>query len=567
MKEVELTDIPFDAAEFTVLDFETTGTSVNYERVIEVGIVKVKKLKITETYQSFINPGRGIPSFITNLTGIKNSDVDNAPYFEGLVKQITEFVGDSIITAHNLNFDYSFLKNEFNLAGHDMLNNPTLCTLKLARKIFPHLKSKSLGSLVKHFRLRHRGVHRALGDATATAKLLIKMLKVLKEDHGIDTTSDLLNFQSFPQTKSTFRIIKKKLAGDFAGLPDTPGVYFFKDSKDKIIYIGKAKLIKQRVKNYFSNTAPRKSKKIARSASRLGFQATNSELTALLKEADLIKEHNPVHNSMLKKYSQQYYIKVNLQHEVPDVKLVSKFAFDGNDYFGPYNNRETTKKLIEIVDKTFQLRECKNKELSKHKKCYLADIHRCLAPCVDNSIFPEYNSEINKVYEFLSGENQNALDRLLKKMKGFSNNKKYEEAAGFRDMINLVLTQLNKSSILAEPINNANVLIEVNDTQAKDFILMLNGKVFIRGESSEEKDYFNTVLDDYFAGTVHLFPDIENKDLEGLKIALSWFIKNRNKVKVYYLKHYTGVEELLSSAQFPKKHLLKKNIKEVTDVK
>ncbi len=139
-------------------------------------------------------------------------------------------------------FDYSFLKNEFLRADILLPNNETLCTLKLARKLYPELKSKSLGNLVKHFGIRHKNVHRALGDAMVTAKLLIKMISQLNEDQNITKINELLAYQTSTPIKSNMRIIKKKLSIDFAEAPSSSGVYIFRDTKGKPIYIGKLKL-------------------------------------------------------------------------------------------------------------------------------------------------------------------------------------------------------------------------------------------------------------------------------------------------------------------------------------
>lgn len=544
MQNIELENIPIEEAEYSVFDFETTGTSAKFDKVIEIGIVKIKNGKIVDTYSSFINPGREIPYFITTMTGIKNEHVYNAPYFEDIADEIKDFFGDSVLVAHNLQFDKSFLKSELLQIGKDYFENQEICTLKIARKLLPELKSKSLGSLVSHFRILHKGVHRALGDAKATAEILLKMFKPLKDEHDIESVSDLINFQGISSSKTSFRIIKKKLVNDFLSVPDSPGVYFFKDAKDRIIYIGKAKSLKQRVKNYFSNTAAKKAKKIVRQSSRLGFHKTNSELTALLAEAELIKKHTPSLNSLLKKFSQNYFICVRNSNDYPDINVTTTFDFDGNDYFGPYTSRETANTLVEIVNKTFQIRECTDKDFIKKRKCYLADIERCLAPCIDDKIKNDYENELGKVYEFLSGYNQHAVDRLLTKMKTLAESKKYEEAAAIRDTVNMILNQLNRSSIMAEPVNSANVLVEINGYAKKDFILLLEGKVFIKDYLLNEKDYFETALEDYYAGSIQLFQSIDKRDLEKIKIAVAWMVKNRNIIQIYYLKNYESFEEL-----------------------
>ncbi len=547
MKNIRLTDISPKETEFTVIDFETTGLSPKSSRVIEVGLVKVKNLKVKDTFSTLINPQHSVPSGITMLTGITNSDVEGAPLFDEVAQQIIDFIGDSVLVGHNLRFDYSFLENEIQRAEMILPEVHQLCTLKLSRKLMPHLPNKSLGTVKKHLRIRHKNTHRALSDAIVTAKVLIKLIKKLETEFDVRTTREILSFQSVPKTNKSFRIIKKKLSEDYNRLPDKPGVYFFQNSKGKIFYIGKAKSLKKRVQNYFSNTAPRKAKKIVRQSSRLGFQITKSELTALLAEAELIKLHNPPMNTLLKRYSRSYFIKVSAVETFPVVDVSTKLNFDGNDYFGPYNNRNTANEMKEIIDKTFQLRECSDKEFNKGIKCYLADIERCLAPCVKANVKSEYDLELEKVFEYLSGQNQHAVNRLLKKMKAYSDKKRYEEAAVVRDSIENILNHLNRSSILAEPVNRAKVLIEIKDSSETDYLLMLEGKILIKDYIVDNKLNFDNALEEYFAGTVNIFNELTDEDLEKMKISLTWLARNRTKIKIHYLKDFNSKQELMQN--------------------
>ncbi|MCX6174261.1 MAG: exonuclease domain-containing protein [Ignavibacteriales bacterium] len=544
MEENKLTEIPFEEAEYSVFDFETTGTSAHHDKVIEIGIVKIKNGKIVDTFSSFINPGRPVPFYITQITGITTTDVQDAPYFDEVYLQIKEFIGDTILTAHNLNFDYSFLKHECLNQELEVPANNSICTLRLARRMYPQFPSKSLGNLVKQLKIRHRDVHRGLGDATATAKILLRMFKQLREEHDIDTVSDLISFQKHSSSTEPYRIIKKKLLDDVVNIPGEPGVYFFKNAKEEIIYIGKAKVLKERLRNYFMSTAMRKSKEIVRKASGLGYQTTNTELTALIVEAELIKKHLPKQNKMLKKYPRSYFIKILFTHNFPSVEVSSTINFDGNNYFGPYPNRDTANSLKEIIDKTFLLRECSDKEFNKKRRCYLADIERCYSPCTESDIKPQYAEELDRVNDFLCGNNQSAVDRLLNRMKELSAKQKYEEAGQIRDVVNSILNQLNKSSILAEPINKANVLIEILGSRKNDYMLLLDGKMYLKNYILNEKDRFDDILNEFFAGDIQLIKELTEKDLESLRIALSWLVRNRNRIKVHYLKEYQSVEQL-----------------------
>lgn len=535
--------LPLDKINFSVIDVETTGLSPKFNNIIEIGIVRVKNLKVADKFHTLINPGRDIPSFITAFTGITNDDVYDAPFFDAVADKITEFVGEDVITAHNLSFDNSFLKHEFNAIGRSELKNPKICTLKIARRIFPLLNSKSLSAVSTFLKIKNNSSHRALGDAETTARVLIKMINLLKKNYGFKTFSDLLNYQFTTRSKVLGSDLKTKILGDLDTIPDSPGVYYFLNSKNKIIYIGKAKSLRDRIRSYFTSNAPYKAKKILKSASKLKIELTNSELTALLREAETIKSRNPRLNTQLKKYGRKYFLKVSTNQEFPKIEISNQFDFDGNDYFGLFASRRSANVMLEMINKTFLIRECSDKEFNKNKKCFLADIDRCVAPC-ENKNSTNYFNELKKVYEFIYGKNQFALSRMINKMKDYSSKQKFEQAQEVKEIINLILSQTHKTSLLAEPVNKANVLFEINDTITRDYVLLLAGKIYIKKTNLEEHDDFEKALDDFFSITIHVDYMVNDDDLEKMKITLNWLIKNRNKIRCFYLKEFKSKEEL-----------------------
>lgn len=542
----ELPHIPLNEAEFSVLDVETTGLSARNNRVIEIGIVRVKNLKITDKYTTLINPGCDIPYFITQFTGIANSDVQYSPSFYDTAEDIEDFIGNSIISGHNLSFDEGFLSYEFARNGFEPLSNLSVCTLKLSRKIFPSLKSKSLGSVSEYLGVKNRDSHRALSDAEATAQILIKLIKKLSKENGVKTIQQLLEFQSSVVPANQVIKLPKEINDSLYSLPDSPGVYYFLNKKNEVIYIGKAKSLKDRVRSYFASTAAGKPKKIVKQAVKIKTEITNSELTALLLEAESIKLINPRHNRQLKKYGNKYFIRINKSSKYPKAEIISNFDFDGNDYFGLFISRRKAEVVLDIVDKTFALRECTDKEFRKGKKCFLADIERCTAPCVKNND-PDYFDELEKVYEFLSGGNQSALNRMLNKMKDYAAKEKYEKAAETKQVIDLILSQTHKSSLLAEPVNKANVLFEITEGINHDYMLLLEGKYFIKKNSLKGRDSFEDALDDYYSHTIKVDINPTEEDLEKMKISLNWLTKNRNKVRIFYLKDFGSKDELFSA--------------------
>jgi DNA polymerase III subunit epsilon len=537
--------IPFKEAEYCVIDVETTGLSPRYNGIIEIGIVKVAGLKIVDTYQSLINPGRTIPYYITSFTGISDDDVYNAPFFEDVADEISGFISNSVLAGHNFSFDKSFIRKEFIYSQRESPENPQLCTQRLSGRVYPDLRRRSLSILCRYLGINHTNKHRALPDAEVTAKVLIRMLEQLKDNPEIKTVEDLVNFQSMPLINEGRIKISKHLKEDVISLPDSPGIYYFLNSKKKVIYIGKAKSLKNRVRSYFLLTAHRKAKKIVKQARRIKYDITNSELTALLSEAELIKLINPKHNSQLKQYGSKYFLRINTTHPFPDLEITNKFDFDGNDYFGLFLTKKKAAVVYEIIKKAFSIRECTNTEFLKGQACFLADIERCIAPCVSKDKFA-YKDEIDRAYEFLYGKNQTVLNRLLNKMREYSGKQKYEKAGETKELIDLILSQTHKTSLLKEPVNAANVLFVISEKFGKDYILMLQGRIFVKDNSPGKTFKFDTALEDFFNDTINTNSIPDEEDLEKMKITLNWIVKNRNKVKIFYLKEYQSKEELFS---------------------
>ncbi len=542
-----LKETPVTKTSFVVADVETTGLSASRERIIEIALVRVENLQIVEKFSTLVNPQRAIPSFITSFTGISDEDVQLSPVFYQIKDKISEIIEDSVLVAHNLPFDYSFISNEFKLAGEKFETAASICTLKLSRKIFPSLKSKSLGSVASYLRIKNPYSHRALADAETTARILIKIIKKLKKEAGIDTIGDLLAYQDGIQVSNNLEI-KPELKEDFFNFPNAPGIYYFLNNKNQIIYIGKAKSLRERIKTYFLKNSDKKIKKIIAQAKRLHHIITNSELTALLLEAESIKRQKPRHNKMLKNYGSKYFIRINKNEGAPFVDITNKFDFDGNDYFGLYHSRRIAESIVNFLNKTFAIRECNLKEYLKSKACFLYEIQRCTAPCLGLEFnIQKHNDELNEIYNFLFGENQNAMNRLLNKMKYYSSIQEYEKAAEIKHLVDFLLNEISKSSILAEPINSAKVLIEIISAFENDYLLLIDGKVYIKGYVYDNKNLFEQALEDYFNNTILTKPLPSDEDLEKLKVTLNWLVKNRNRVKVYYLKNYKSKEDLFRS--------------------
>ncbi len=276
---------------FAIIDIETCGGSFNFKkgRIIEICIVRHDGLSVIDVYTTLINPECYISPYFTNISHIDNDMVRDAPKFHEVAKKIIELTEGCVFVAHNVGFDYGFVKDEFASLGY-RYKKETLCTVRLSRKLMPGRISYSLGHLCASLGIEINGRHRAEGDAVATAKLF-DLLMELKANHPQYKNQGVLDIM-------TRRVdnIKKYILDK---LPESCGVYYFLNKDKEIIYIGKSINMYNRALSHF-NTDEKKGKKMLNDLMNVDFVETGSELIALLLEADEIKKHKPIYNRMRK---------------------------------------------------------------------------------------------------------------------------------------------------------------------------------------------------------------------------------------------------------------------------
>jgi len=269
--------------QYAVVDVETTGGLAKRDRITEVAIVVYDGEQIIDQFQSLVNPERAIPYNITQITGITQEMVDEAPRFFEIAKSIVEITQGRVFVAHNARFDYQFIKEEFRRLGY-VFTRRQLCTVRLSRQVFPGLRSYSLGKITKHFNIELRNHHRALSDATATTHLL---QLILQQQSGGSTAQTLIN-KGIQASKLPENISLDQLHA----IPEECGVYYFHDREGHIIYVGKSINIKTRVMQHFANTKA-KGDKIQRYVHDITYEVTGRELIDLLQESHEIKHHHP----------------------------------------------------------------------------------------------------------------------------------------------------------------------------------------------------------------------------------------------------------------------------------
>jgi DNA polymerase III subunit epsilon len=282
---------------YAVVDIETTGSYAAANGITEIAIVIHDGKTVLNFYESLVNPDVPIPYFIQRLTGIDNAMVANAPYFSEIAGQVYELLQDKIFVAHNVNFDYSFVKHHLTAAGYD-LNTKKLCTVRLARKVLPGLNGYSLGKLTQRFNINHANHHRAGGDALATADLLA----IIKENDTQDAIGTMLKGRTSEQYLPPHLPVT-----ELEKLPSCAGVYYFYNAAGKAIYIGKALNIRKRVKSHFSNNKTNKQKQdFLKETHRISYKECATELMAHILESAEIRKLWPVHNRSQRGYLAQF---------------------------------------------------------------------------------------------------------------------------------------------------------------------------------------------------------------------------------------------------------------------
>lgn len=286
--------------QFAIVDIETTGGSANYNGITEIAIVLVDGNELVGQYSSLVNPLMPIQPYVQHMTGITNKLVSTAPLFKEIAHKIYNLIKDRIFVAHNVNFDYSFVKHQLQQEGF-LIDLPKICTVRLSRKVFPGLPKYGLGSLSKHFEIENPARHRAMGDAMALYQVFTKILASPK---GVSEIEKLTK-----KRKASQYLPPNLNLSSLEHLPSLPGVYYFYNKKQKIIYIGKAINLKKRVSSHFSNNKISKQKQdFLREIYTINFTPCSSDLMAAVLESVEIKKYWPQYNKSQKHYEKQFGI-------------------------------------------------------------------------------------------------------------------------------------------------------------------------------------------------------------------------------------------------------------------
>jgi DNA polymerase-3 subunit epsilon len=476
--------------EWAVLDIETTGLAAGRHRIIEVAAVLVRGGELREAYQRLINPERRIPQFITSFTGIKQSMVNRARRAAEVLPELRAFLGERIVVGHNIGFDLSFLACETERLGLALgFPDEGLDTIDLARRYLTGMRRARLDRVAAALHVPARDRHRALPDARITAQVLILLLARAQAE-GCQTLNDLRQHlqalagaaprhSSMPVPRPTGGLyLNPAWRRDF---PTRPGVYLMKDETGEVIYVGKAKSLRDRLASYYNQPLgyTRKMDGLLQSVREIEVRVLGSELEALLVESRLIKELQPRYNVQLRNYEHYPFIKVDVQHPYPRIYATREVAADGARYFGPFRSGRIVDATIELLHRVFPIRTCTRglpPQAPASEPCLRYHLKRCPAPCrgeLGGETVARYRAVVDEVCAFLGGERDDLIDRLRRDMFAAAARQDFERAARLRDALRDADQVLLGQRLISGAVDANNLLIAYPSAEPEHVELFL----------------------------------------------------------------------------------------------
>lgn len=376
---------------YAFVDVETTGFNPTSDRIIEIAVVRYEDGQIRDTYQTLINPEIYVSNFIQEMTGIDMVALQSAPLFVDIAEEILERLEGATLVAHNAGFDYGFLKAEFRRLNYDFRPDK-LCTVQLSRALFPQYTGHGLDAVISRFGIQVHDRHRALGDTLAT----IKFFEIARDKIGADyfgqTIKRLTRTAQLPPNISS-AVIEK--------LPNTTGVYLFYGENGTLLYVGKSRNIRQRVKDHFYIDDPN-SFKFLHEIRDIDYEVTAGEIGALIRESTLIKERLPLFNKQLRRTHRLILAKETINETgYKTLTLEDKIAISPEEVgriVGVYRSKTQAKEHFAELTAQYTLCDRYMGLENTRSACFGYHLKRCNGACVQKESPDAYNARFDSAF-------------------------------------------------------------------------------------------------------------------------------------------------------------------------
>ena len=473
---------------FVALDVETTGLRPARHRIIEIGAVRYEDGCSVERFSVLVNPHRRLPVYIVRLTGIRDEDLLTAPSFVDVAAAFRVFLGENTVIGYNVGFDLDFLNAELRRIGQGPLPNPALDVLPLARALLTANGRYDLDAICRSIGLARGTRHRALPDAEATAVLYLHLVE-RAEQVGYHSPSDL-------QPAATRRtIVVEPVARGRAVLdqrlladtPELPGVYLMRDALGRVLYVGKARNLRQRVRSYFSQPLgyTRKMDGLLESVAEIETVVTGSELEALLLESQFVQRYKPPYNTQLRNHEAYPYVKVELGRPWPRLMLARQRDDDDAVYVGPFRSTAAARSVVELLHQLLPLRTCHRSfrdARSYGRPCLQLTLGRCIGPCTGCVTPDEYRALVDCALRYLSGETSVVVERAQQLLADAVERLDFERAARLRDLLRRSEELVFSHRLVRQTISGRPCVIVTPcpETGDRAFLLIVAGRLWAR---------------------------------------------------------------------------------------
>lgn len=475
--------------EFVVIDCETTGISPHNDAITEIAAISICGGEQTGTFHTLINPQQELSRRIIELTSITNEELVSCPTVEQILPSLLEFIGKKIIIGHNVKFDISFINSALVRNSYHVLDNQYIDTLSVSKKIYnKEVQNFKLGTLARHIKTKNQPTHRAYKDVLATIDLFHDLIE-RSSSLGVSGVKD---FVKIPSKINRTRFSKRSLASE---APSCPGIYIFTSKQNEILYIGKSRNIKERLRSYFISDERNKIGKLIRSTEKIEYIKTPSAYEARILELRSLQLYKPQFNSADINESKFIYLTLDEHEEIPTLRL-KKYSNKllPELYIGPFTSKSFALLFRETLNFLFGLRSC--------DKLINIDLKQPLVPCINSlqkihscfcmqnyDTLDLYNQNIANLQKKLTLDYHNYTNKLISEMKMHSNNLMFERAKLFFDYSVIFEKWMNRFSL----INNSS---DINIKNSINICDVRNGLALLRMSPESKNEVTDKIIAD-----------------------------------------------------------------------
>jgi len=516
---------PLSDTTFVVVDLETTGLGTSAAGIIELGAARVCSGRVVAEFAQLVNPGVRLPPFITRLTGIDDALLAEQPSIAAVWPRFVEFLADDVIVAHNAAYDLGYLNSAAVTLDGRRLPHAHLCTLKLARRLLPELRRRGLDALAAHFGIPQTDRHRALGDVRITVEVLFQLLERLAA-RGVVSLDQALDLQHHARDGRRFVCFLPREKVE--QLPDAAGVYRFFDADGRLLYVGKAKSLRERVGSYLHNAAGHSNKTLdlIRHARDVRVAVTGSELEAALDEAAAIRREQPPYNRLGKHLPRIAFIKLTLSGAFPRLSITGKLPGGRARAIGPFRTRDEAERVLQLLTRLYQLRTC-NPRLRPDpavSPCFQGQVGACTAPCTARVSAAEYRRQVDACLRLLDGDTTAADAELTRRSEAHSAGLRFEAAARVqRDIgtLRLLARRLRTLGWIAAR-RDFRVLQPVADRSIVLAYVVVDGRLAVRARLTDEGAVDAVAERIATLRATGRRPPLRRDDVDGTTILAAW---------------------------------------------